>query len=118
LIDLFFERAGIVLPAGLTCLELRCGVGRTTRFLTQKFAKVYAADFSDHHIRVAKDYLNESCVENVDLVWLKEMDDLRELPQFDFFFSFIVPQHNPPPVQLAILEIVLAKIRKGGGCLF
>ena len=37
---------------------------------------------------------------------------------FDFFFSFILLQDNPPPVQLAILETVLAKVKKGCGCLF
>jgi hypothetical protein len=80
--------------------------------LPSLFTKIHAADVSDHHIRVANDYLKESGIDNVDFVWLKEMDDLRALPQFDFFFSFIVLQHNPPPVQLAILETVLAKVKK------
>ncbi len=44
--------------------------------------------------------------------------DLDRLAGFDFLFSVIVLQHNPPPVQKVILDKLFSKMNPGGGCLF
>jgi hypothetical protein len=44
--------------------------------------------------------------------------DISTTKDVDFFFSLIVLQHNPPPVQKKLLDFSLARIRSGGFCLF
>jgi SAM-dependent methyltransferase len=45
LIDQFSARAERLVPSG-TCLELGCGVGRVTQYLTRKFDRVIGVDLS------------------------------------------------------------------------
>jgi SAM-dependent methyltransferase len=118
LVDLFFSRSGYHLPLDLDCIELGCGVGRVTRFLAEKFRRVIGLDISPGNLRCASEYLQSQEVGNVDLVLVQKMEEFSALPEYDFFYSVIVLQHNPPPVQLFVLDVLLSKLRPGGGCLF
>jgi len=117
LIDEFFARAALPIPKG-TCLELGCGVGRVTRYLAHKFSRVYAVDISKGNLAVAARHLTEGKVNNVDLIQINAITEFDTLPRFDFMFSTIVLQHNPPPVQKVIIDKLLEKLTVGGGCLF
>jgi hypothetical protein len=44
--------------------------------------------------------------------------DYAALPAHDFLFSRIVLQHNPPPVQCAMLSRLFARLAPGGAALF
>ena len=117
LIDLFEARSRRTASRG-TCFELGCGVGRVTCHLAKMFQRVIAADISPGNIELCRQNLAALGISNVDFLLIDELSDYRSLPQFDFMFSVIVLQHNPPPVQKFILDCVFSKIRAGGGCLF
>ena len=117
LMDEFFARAGLPLPRG-SCLELGCGVGRVTRYLADKFRRVYAVDISKGNLTVAARHLTSCNVNNVDLIQINAISDFDTLPRFDFLFSTIVLQHNPPPIQKVIIDNLLDKLNLGGSCLF
>lgn len=117
LIDLFERRTGVPVKRGV-CLELGCGVGRITRHLADRFEGVIAVDISPGNLQVCEDYLRAEGVTNVDLKLMSNPLDFGALPEFDFFFSIIVLQHNPPPVQKFILEAILRRVAPGGAALF
>jgi 2-polyprenyl-3-methyl-5-hydroxy-6-metoxy-1,4-benzoquinol methylase len=117
LLKVFANRSGVDISRG-ACLELGCGVGRITRFLAEQFDTVTAIDISKGNLRACKAYLSESSIENVETLLLAEPGQIREIEEFDVFVSFIVLQHNPPPVQRFLLQQILSKIRRGGVCLF
>jgi 2-polyprenyl-3-methyl-5-hydroxy-6-metoxy-1,4-benzoquinol methylase len=101
-----------------TCLELGCGVGRLTAHLAQSFQNIIAVDVSPGNMNVCRSYLQELGIQNVDLRLMKEIMELESMPEIDVFFSFIVIQHNPPPIQKYILDTLLSKVKPGGVFLF
>ena len=117
LIGLFEKKTGAPTQSGV-CLELGCGVGRITAHLAKRFDKVIAVDISPGNLALCERHLAECGVNNVQTVLLTSPEQLLELGKFDFFYSVIVLQHNPPPVQKVLLEYILANIRPGGGCFF
>lgn len=117
LIEHFETRTGSVASKGV-CLELGCGVGRVTRFLAGIFDEVVALDISPGNLALCNSYMAEQGVTNVTPRQISTLSDFENLPEFDFFYSIIVLQHNSPPIQKAILDAILGKIRPGGGALF
>src|SRR5271167_900672 len=117
LIDIFSQRTKVASPAGV-CLELGCGVGRITRFLARRFDRVLGVDISGGNLGVAQRYLQNEHMENVDWLLLRDLQQLEDVESFDFFYSIIVLQHNPPPVIARLLRIILKKLRSGGAFLF
>jgi hypothetical protein len=57
-------------------------------------------------------------LDNIEFRLLTSLDDLAAIGGVDFFYSVITLQHNPPPIQHAILDAVLGKLNLGGGFLF
>lgn len=108
------ERAGVPMPENGACLELGCGVGRVTRFLAGRFKTVIGVDVSKGNLEICKRYMNESGLDNVEIRLLASPSDLAAMPAFDFLYSVIVFQHNPPPVMKYMLDTLLAKLRPGG----
>jgi SAM-dependent methyltransferase len=108
------RRAGVDLPADVTCFELGCGTGRVTVFLARRFANVIACDISDNHLNVAREHLLSVGLKNVTYFHLKSVDGLREAPPFDILFTVIVLQHNAPPIIALMLRELLAKLNPGG----
>lgn len=117
LIDLTAARSGIAPPTGL-CVELGCGVGRITRHLAKRFDRVIAVDISPGNLALCERYMAEQGVRNVETRLIRDIEELAALPTVDFFYSMIVLQHNPPPIQHRLLELLLGKIGRGGQCLF
>lgn len=117
LIDLFAQRSGRAPPTGV-CVELGCGVGRITRWLAKRFARVIAVDISPGNLALCEKYMKEEGVTNVETRLIASIDELEHLPKFDMFYSLIVLQHNPPPIQYRMLATLFPKIAPGGGCLF
>ncbi len=106
------SRAGLDLGRYQLCFELGCGVGRLTSWLAGRFARVLGADISTAHLAVARAALASR--PNVELRHLPTLAALQTLPPFDVFYSYIVLQHNPPPVIAAILATVLERLQPGG----
>ncbi len=116
-LDIFERRTRTVIPKGV-CFELGCGVGRITQALAGKFNSVIAADISPGNLAICKARMRETQVHNVETLLLRTPADISSAGGFDFFFSLIVLQHNPPPVQKMLLDLSLSRLRPGGFCLF
>lgn len=113
------RRNGINLDPSWDVLELGCGLGRTTRWLTEHFHRIFAVDVSSSHLELAQQ-LNADAPHAERIAWTKlaSREDLVALPAFDLFFSMIVLQHNPPPIIGVLLETVAEKLRPGGFAFF
>jgi len=107
-------RCGIDLSKFTRCFELGCGVGRMTIWLARLFEQVTAADISSPHLALARQALDRLHGTKVELVHLNSFDALGGLANFDVFTSFIVLQHNPPPLIAYLLRTLLNKLRPGG----
>lgn len=118
IIQSFAERNGLTLGAFKRCFELGCGVGRLTLQLAGMFPRVIGADISHFHLDICKEELRRAGFSNVELLCLTDAANLQEIPEFDFFVSLIVLQHNPPPVMKVLLETILAKLKPGGVGIF
>ena len=117
LIDSLFKKNRISTIGGV-CFELGCGVGRLTRFLAQTFTTVIAADISEGNISIAKTYMEKLGIHNVQFIKINSIEDFDQIEKFDFFFSLITLQHNPPPIQHYILDKMFSKLNRGGGFAF
>lgn len=113
------RRNDIAIDPAWEVLELGCGLGRTTRWLSEHFHRISAVDVSSSHLELAQQ-LNADAPHVERIAWTKlgSRDDLATLPAFDLFFSMIVLQHNPPPVIGMVLESVAEKLRPGGFAFF
>ncbi|MEM1342966.1 MAG: class I SAM-dependent methyltransferase [Pseudomonadota bacterium] len=118
LVDAALQRLPGVRADALHCLEIGCGVGRVTRVLAERFRAVSGADVSAEHLAIARDDLVAAGHKDVDLIHIQRMEDYAALPSHGFFYSRLVLQHNPPPVQAAILRAVFAALDAQGVALF
>lgn len=117
IIDIFAARAGFAPPTG-RCVEFGAGVGRVTGHLARRFEDVVAVDVSPGNLAICEEMMARQGATNVVPRLLRSPADVRSLPAYDFLFSIIVFQHNPPPVQLFLLDVLLSKLRPGGAFLF
>lgn len=106
-------------PAALQrCMDFGCGLGRLSIALAPHFREVHAVDFSETHLRLASQALEERGASNVRLHRLRTIEDSGRLPKVDLFFSLIVLQHNPPPVTRELLGRLLDRVDEGGVAVF
>lgn len=117
LVDAFSARSQVDIHRGV-CLELGCGVGRVTKHLAKIFQEVIAIDISEGNLKQCEDMASRENIENIRCLLICSPEELEALGQFDFFFSTIALQHAPPPVQKYQLNLLLSKLRTGGGFLF
>lgn len=101
-------------PDSSVCVEYGCGVGRCTVWLAKRFARVIALDVSGPHLRLAEQRAKTEGLTNIEFVQVKGEDELRNLTDFDVFYSVLVLQHNPPPLILSILRYAFAGLNRGG----
>lgn len=106
------QRNGLSIPDQAHCVELGCGVGRLTRWLAPHFRSMTALDVSPGHLALAKKYVEQHS-RNVEFRQLKRLENLQELPPSQVFFTFLVLQHNPPPVIEALLDGIFARLTPG-----
>jgi len=116
LVELLCKRTKSEVERGL-CVELGCGVGRITKHLAHLFDRVIAIDISEANLDECQRMADAEGLSNIETFLLRSVSDLKDLPNFDFLFSLIVLQHDPPPVQKFILDLLLGKISEGGGFL-
>jgi SAM-dependent methyltransferase len=114
----FFNRNSKDVGAVKTAVELGCGVGRATSALARQFLQVVGVDISRPHLEQARQWLDDRQVRNVSLLALERIESLDALPSFEFFYSMIVLQHNPPPVIARLLEEMLGRLAVGGVAMF
>lgn|ERR1700688_1108741 len=100
-----------------TCVEYGCGVGRATWQLASLFDKVIAVDLSTSHIDIARKWISDSGIRNVEFIKINNVTNIYK-EDYDFWFSRIVLQHNPPPIIVRILMEAFRHLRPGGIALF
>ena len=108
------RRNGIALGGSQTCFELGCGVGRLTLPLSEVFEHVTGYDISPGNLAECDALVAAQGRSNITTRLMTRIEDIHAAPDFDVLFTVIVLQHNPPPVQKYILDVLLAKIRPGG----
>lgn len=118
LIDHTLSRNGLTIKNVDSCIEIGCGLGRITKWLSGKFKYIYAYDISDNHLRLAREHQKENNIPNVDFRKLSSFQQLKEFPTTDFLFSIIVLQHNPPPIIAYLIKELLSKLNPSGFALF
>jgi SAM-dependent methyltransferase len=99
-------------------LEFGCGVGRVTPYLAESFDEVVAVDISTSHLKMARERIEKSGVDNVRFVLARVPDFGIEPNSFDVWFSHIVLQHNPPPIIALILAQMFKQLAPGGLAIF
>lgn len=112
------KRNGIAVGSGQTCVELGCGVGRVSLPLAGLFDHVIGIDISPGNLKVAQQMSEDMGVKNIEFSHLSSVDEILNVSEYDVLFTVIVLQHNPPPVQLFILDALLSKMRPGGVAFF
>jgi SAM-dependent methyltransferase len=110
-------RAGFQPSDFRSCLEFGCGVGRLTFRLASLFQSVSGVDISLPHLQLAKEYCSSLGLRNVNFAQVS-VENLVPVTGFDFWFSRIVLQHNPPPVAMEILRRVFRLLPVGGVAMF
>ena len=111
------ERHGLS-PARLgRVVEYGCGVGRVTPHLAKTFAEVTAIDISSSHLAMAQEAAQEAGAWNARFR-LARAPEFGMTEPFDLWFSYIVLQHNPPPVIAMVLRRALAMLAPGGVAIF
>jgi SAM-dependent methyltransferase len=110
-LERILARHGVARLERLALTELGCGVGRLTGPLARRFASVAAYDISAPHLEIARTRARNAT-----------FHQLRDLPirfePADVFYSWIVLQHNPPPVMALLVRNALECLRPGGLAVF
>lgn len=105
-------------PAHLPrCVEYGCGVGRATLALAAIFQRVVGCDISRPHLDLARAEAARRGLANV--AW-HHSSIAAPMPggTWNFWYSRIVLQHNPPPVIAHLLRLAFAGLAPGGIALF
>jgi SAM-dependent methyltransferase len=110
-------RAGFKPSDFKTCVEFGCGVGRLTIRLASLFQFVKAVDISAPHLELAQNYCRKLNLSNIEFA-RADFDNLMPITGFDFWFSRLVLQHNPPPVSMEILKRAFRALSVGGVAMF
>lgn len=119
LVDAALERVPGAKAASMRCVEIGCGVGRATRALARRFQHVTGVDVSAPHLEIAGQELAAAGLDNVTLRRAAGVDDYAEAAMgHDFLFTRLVLQHNPPPVQAAVLRQIFGALAPSAVALF
>lgn len=108
------RRNGFDIRPGDTCMELGCGVARSSVWLSPLFRELTAVDISAPHLKLAAEAARAHHCTNIRFTQLDRISTLSSLGEFDFFFSVITLQHNPPPVIVQMLRRIFACIKPNG----
>lgn len=98
--------------------ELGCGVGRSTQYFASEFESVHAWDVSSSNLIECRNNILKRELKNINLKIIQTIEDYSSIPLFDVFFSEIVLQHNPPPLQYYMLDKIFSKLKPGGVFMF
>lgn len=109
------RRNGLSLRA-TSVLDFGCGLGRLGEHLSARFDRYTGVDISAEHLRGATDRFQRIGRKNTELLLL---DDFLAAPErrWDRIVSYIVIQHNPPPVMRWLLLGLLQRLAPGGAAL-
>lgn len=118
-IETKLEKCGIEfpLPTG-RAMDFGCGLGRILIHMAPYFRTITGVDISQPHLDLARKELAARNIHNVELAKVASITALSKLGEFDFVYSFIALQHNPPPIIAKILMTLLSLLKPGGIAIF
>ena len=93
-------------------MDFGCGVGRLTLALAPRASEIVGVDISPPHLALARERAGADT--NAKFVAIDSVEQIGSLGRFDLIVSFIVIQHNPPPVMAEILRKLLSCLTDGG----
>ena len=105
-------RNGLSLADTDRFLEIGCGLGRVAEHLTPVVERYVGVDVSAAHLSGARARAGQLGLANADFVLLDDL--LAAGDRFDGIASYLVFQHNPPPVMLWLLGAVLGLLAPAG----
>jgi SAM-dependent methyltransferase len=115
LVMTLLHRNDCALPKHATALDFGCGVGRLSLALAPSVGRVIGVDISEPHLEHARRRQAHQGIGNVEFRIIgPNLADVDTLPNADLIISFIVLQHNPPPIIAALLAALLARLNPGG----
>ena len=94
--------------------EIGCGCGRITGSLANVFHHVTAVDISKGNLAVAKNTISNNNV----MFQMISVDEYRKLPKADVVYSYLVLQHNCPPVIEYMIDTMLKMLKPQGIAMF
>jgi len=100
------------------CMEYGCGVGRVTIQLAGLFKNVTGIDISQGHLSLAQQRIDNLRIKNIKLQKVNSLDDFEKLLNYDFIFTVIVLQHNPPPIIAIMVERFFKLLKINGIVIF
>jgi SAM-dependent methyltransferase len=101
-----------------SCLDYGCGLGRITRWLSEKFEKIFGYDISESHLKIAEKFLGQIEANNIRLRHMEHINDIINLPKVDCIYSLVTLQHNPPPIISLIVREFIKSLNSGGIAFF
>jgi SAM-dependent methyltransferase len=124
-VDFFEENCR---QSGVTCnpewsiCDFGCGLGRVGEHFARRYGTYCGIDISANHLAQAQSYFADITASGIRLgrskfLLLEEFLTDSSI-QYDVFFSFIVLQHNPPPLIHHLLSVCLSRVRSGGLAFF
>lgn len=117
-VDDLLDRVGVAVEPSDTVVEIGCGVGRLTRTLAARAARVLAFDVSEHMLELAREH--NPHLHNVEWM-LGEGSTLAGVDDevANACFSHVVFQHIPEPqITLAYVSEMGRVLRPGGWAAF
>lgn len=96
-----------------TFVEIGCGTGRMTEFISWNFEKVYALDISGEMIRQAKERLKD--IHNIEFIETDGATIPLEDGSVDYVFSYLVFQHIKTKEMVEQNFMEVSRILKMGG---
>jgi len=104
-------------PRFTKTVEYGCGIGRITFPLAQRSTSIVAYDISRAHLEVARTQAVRRKATNVRFEHI-DRPDVKLEAGYDFYYSSLVYQHNPPPIIHHLVRQALDGLLPGGVAIF
>jgi SAM-dependent methyltransferase len=110
------QRNDVAPDPSASILELGCGVGRLGEAFRRLYQTYIGVDISAEHLQIARERFRFRNLDHVQLYDLRKF--LQGDTTYDIFYSFLVLQHNPPPIIYNLLDTCLGRLNAGGYAYF
>lgn len=104
-------------PSFAKTVEYGCGIGRITFPLAQRSGHTIAYDISREHLAIAETQALKRKITNIRFEHVNRPDIAFE-SGYDFYYSSLVYQHNPPPIIRHLIQQALGGLISGGIAVF